>query len=157
LVRFINLFFFILKFNFQLTIGLAFAASFKAVELAYSKHLVFSCHTSKKDAIIKGEHRFSDALLQANMNFDTLLSKYASIDWRVKGRHWNCNENISPTGNLNYIASDFRMTVHPFETIFYQPTSEAFEIETWAYLEWAAKRKNLKKVYFSKRKSYIHI
>jgi hypothetical protein len=132
---------------------MAFAATFKAVALGVSKH-TFNCHTSKTDAIIKGEHGFSRALLEANMNFDTLLAKYARVDWRKITRHsLKCNKNIHPTRNSSYFAaSGFRMTVHPFETIFYKPVwvsggeqaviiSEAYANETWEYLEWAVKRK----------------
>jgi hypothetical protein len=129
---------------------MAFAATFRAVELGFKKK-VFGCHTSKVDAVIKGEYGFSLALLQANLNFDTLLTKYDNVDWRVLGRHSRkCNKNLHPTRNLSYFASDFRMTVHPFETIFYKPVwtslsgkleSETYAKETLAYLMWAVERK----------------
>jgi hypothetical protein len=132
---------------------MVFAATFKAVELGVNK-LTFSCHTSKWETVIKGEYGFSKALLAANMNFDTLLTKYARVDWRKKTRHsLKCNKNIHPTRNLSYFApSGLRLTVHPFETIFYKPVwlsadkqpvvlSEAYVNETWEYLEWALKRR----------------
>jgi hypothetical protein len=79
---------------------MAFAATFKAVQIALAKN-VFACHRSKESTILNGEYGFSRALLEANLNFDTLLLKYSRIDWRLKS-NWNCNANKHPTRKLAY-------------------------------------------------------
>jgi hypothetical protein len=101
------------------------------------------------DAIVNGEYGFSRALLNHSLNFDTLLSKYGSIDWRNES-NWNCNGNRFPDRLGTY---DDGMTVHPYETVFYKPlwllfgsvVSEAYMKETFRYLDWAVKRKQNKK------------
>jgi hypothetical protein len=127
---------------------MAFAATFKAVELA-SKSNVFACHRTKTNTIVDGEYGFSRALLNANLNFDTLLLKYGNIDWRLKS-NWNCNRNEHPTRKDKYRVNwRISMTVHPLETVFYKPLwvhersllSSAYVDETWAYLKWAVQRK----------------
>jgi hypothetical protein len=126
---------------------MAFAATLKAVQVAWSTGTVFACHKNKVDAIVNGEFGFSRALLNQSLNLDTLLSKYANIDWRNE-TYWNCNGNRFPDRKGTY---DDGITVHPYETIFYKPLwlfggnviSEAYVKETYRYLDWAVKRRYL--------------
>ena len=124
---------------------MAFAATFEAIQVAWSAKTVFKCHESKEKAITDGEVGFSKVLLNNSMNLDTLLLKYADLDWRDP-QNWNCNKYRIPVLNGKY---DDKMSVHPLETVFYKPlwldhervVSETYRKEVYAYLDWLVNKK----------------
>jgi hypothetical protein len=134
---------------------MAFAVTLKAMEVLLKTKSVFSCHKDKIETILKGEYGLTLALLDANMNFDSLLLKYNGVNW-LDQKNWNCNKNIDPLRETNYLinsAGDARMRVHPLETVFFKAVwsfdgnflSESLLKETLAYLDWAVERKRISK------------
>jgi hypothetical protein len=127
---------------------MAFALTYRGLQavLAYP---IFVCHRSKQASVLKGEYGLTRALLKNGLNIDTLLLKYGSINWLDK-KNWACNKNMHPTRKDTYIGvGDFKMTVHPLESVFYKPSwlengillSEQYLNETISYMDWAIKRK----------------
>jgi hypothetical protein len=100
----------------------AFAVTPLAVEIGL-KDIVFDCKKNRGDAIINGEHRFSQLLLRENLNLESLILKYEeNIDWR-NTLNWNCNSNMHPTGNKTYNydeIEDMWISVHPLESFFHK-------------------------------------
>jgi hypothetical protein len=90
--------------------GMAFGATLKAVQVAWAKKSVFSCHANKEHAIFHGELGFSQALLNNSMNLDTLLLKYGNVNWLDK-KNWNCNNNEMPIYKDKY--GEEMITIHP--------------------------------------------
>ena len=51
---------------------------------------VFACYQSMADTIYHAEVGSSRAILEANYTIDSLMLKYAGVDW-TDPANWNCN------------------------------------------------------------------
>jgi hypothetical protein len=129
---------------------MAFALTYHALEVVLTRD-VFICHMNKNLSILKGEYGLTRVLLEKQLNFDTLLAKYGSLNWLDK-KNWRCNRNTHPTRLNTYVTpNDNLISVHPLETVFYKPLwiedgiilSEQYLNETIAYMDWALARKKL--------------
>lgn len=61
----------------------------------------FECHSTWREAKVKGEVAASAAILQAGSNLDCLMLRYQGVDWQDRAK-WRCGNMIAPYQDGNY-------------------------------------------------------
>ncbi|KAK9803174.1 hypothetical protein WJX72_009038 [[Myrmecia] bisecta] len=74
---------------------------------------VFDCHTKWLDNLRFAEYGASEAVLQAGYNLDSLMLRYAGVDWQDRSK-WGCGAMLNPQQDGLYDG----IALNPLEVMF---------------------------------------
>ena len=63
--------------------------------------------------VVMGEYGITIALTMHGYKIDTLMAKYANVDWTDQA-NWHCNDHVHPSRHGTYDG----ISMHPYEVVF---------------------------------------
>lgn len=102
----------------------------------------FECHSTWREAKVKGEVAGSAAILQAGYNLDCLMLRYQGVNWQDNTK-WRCGNMISPHQEGTYDGTSLSPLEVMFVKVKHGPTLQpgTTDFQAVKYMQWQAENK----------------